>query len=126
MQTISRQEFNKMSAGIVVPTKKAVKVVDAEATKKKAIQAWRDFTMKVKVENEDGSTSIGSIKPYKELSFKEIGTVKVLWTNKASNEQKEKEYSAIEWANGKKAVFMGYFYKSVMPIPQTEGLYTFG
>jgi hypothetical protein len=124
MKTISRAEFNSLTKGIVVPTKKVAKSVDTEDVKRKAIESWKNFGIKVKVENEDGSTFEATQYPYKTLSFKELGQVKVVWTNKEG--QQEKEYNAIEWDNGRKAVFMGWCYKGIVPLPNNEGLYMFG
>lgn len=124
MKTITREEYNRLTAGLNIPAKKDKKKVDIEKVKAKAIEAWRKFTVKVEIKNDDGTTSIGKVKPYKNLSFKEIGNVKVIWTNREG--QQEKEYPAIEWESGKTAVLMGWFYKGVTPIPNSDGLYMFG
>lgn len=124
VKTISRAEFNSLTKGIIVPTKKVAKEVDRESAKKKAIESWRGYGIKVKVVNDDNSTFEAKQYPYKTLDFKEIGNIKVVWTNKEG--QQEKEYEAIEWANGRKGVFMGWCYKGIVPLPNNDGLYMFG
>jgi len=124
METISKADFNRMTAGIGVPTKKTTSV-NTEAVKLKALAYWKSYTKKVKVDNEDGTFSVAEIQPYKELSFEEIGNVKVVKSDTDGN-LTEKEYSAIAWSNGRKAVFCGWKYSGIVPVPNNEGLYMFG
>lgn len=123
-KTITREEFNRMTAGIGVPVKKASKVADLEKVKAKAMKNLRDFTMSVKIENEDGTTSNGKIKPYANLSFQELGNVKVTWTNKDGVEN-GKEYPAVKFDNGRVLILKGWYYQGVVPVEGIEGLYTF-